>query len=103
VKENIAGGGDGVASAGADFAEGMQFGGTRGAEEAVPGVGTEPGDTGEASFDVAEFHGADESGEARAKLADVRAGVFLGPDADHQKYGGSRQRTGHGLRENDLV
>ena len=66
VKDQVAGCGNSVARAGADFAEGMKFGRAWGAEEAVPGVGTQAHDAGERVFEGTKTDGAQKRGEIGA-------------------------------------
>ena len=54
VKEEIAGGGDGMARAGFDFPKRMQFRRPRLTKEPVPGVGSNPHHAGEVAFDIAK-------------------------------------------------
>jgi hypothetical protein len=49
MEEEVGGSGGGMAIAGAEFLEWAEFGGAGGAEEFVPGGGTEGGDAGEAA------------------------------------------------------
>ena len=59
-----------MARAGADFAEGMKFGRTWRAKEAVPGIGTEAHDAGESAFEGAKTDRAKKRGEIGAEGKD---------------------------------
>jgi hypothetical protein len=70
MKDQIAGCGDSMARAGANFMEGMKFGGTWRAKEAVPGIGTEAQDARESALKGAKTDGAKKRGEIGTERKD---------------------------------
>ncbi len=99
VKDQIAGRGDGVSRSRANFAEGMQFGGTWRAEQTVPGIGTEAHDAGESAFGSTK---ADPAQKRRKIGAEGKNGVTIfvtGIDGDNEKNCRACERRGNGLRD----
>ena len=71
VEKQIARSGHDMSRAGADFAEGMELGGSRLCEEPVPRVGSKADDAGQLSFQVAEAHGAYQLRQVSAQRTDA--------------------------------
>ena len=88
-----------MAIAGAEFFEGVEFGGARIiGEEFVPGVGAERGDAGEAAFDAAEVDGAVDAGEVGDEIADGGEALWVGLDCGDEEDGGAGEWGQDGLR-----
>jgi hypothetical protein len=103
VEEDVAGGGDGVATSGANLLKGVKLSGTRGSEEFVPSIRAEPSYAGKASFHVAELDGAHEAGEIGAEGPYGGVGVVVLTNAEDEEDGGACQWADYELRENNLV
>ncbi len=89
-----------MARAGTNLAERMQVRGTRRAEEAVPGGGTEAHDARQSRFDVAKTDSAQEPGKVWTERKNG-CPIFVGRfDVHHEKNGGACERRRYGL-END--
>src|SRR6516162_9583654 len=78
--------------------EGMKFGRTWRAKEAVPGVGTEAQDAGESTFAKAKTDGPKKRGEIGAERKNPGAISVTGIDLDDEKNRVLRERSGNGLR-----
>ena len=85
-------------AAGANLPERVQFRRPRRPEEAVPRVGAEPHDAGQAPLEVAKFHRAQQRGEVSAERPHGRAMVRPGLDRHDQEDRGAGERRGHRLR-----
>jgi hypothetical protein len=78
--------------------EGMKFGRTWRAKEAVPGIGTDAQDAGESAFGGAKTHGAKKRGEIGAERKNSGAISVTGIDLDNEKNCGVCEGRGNGLR-----
>jgi hypothetical protein len=83
--------------AGANFIEGMKFGGTWRAKEAVPGLGTEAQDARESALKSAKTDGAKKRGEIGAERKDPSTIFVTGIDLDHEKNCGVCEWRRNGL------
>ena len=79
--------------------EGMKFGGTWRAKEAVPGIGTEAQDAGESAFGGTKSDGSKKRGEIGAERKDLNAISVTRIDLDDEKNCAVCERGGNGLRD----
>jgi hypothetical protein len=87
-----------VPRAGANFTEGMKFGRTWRAKEAVPGIGTEAQDAGKSAFEGSKTDSAKKRGEIGTEGKDPDAISVTGIDRDDEKNRGVGEWRGNGLR-----
>ena len=78
--------------------EGMKFGRTWQAKEAVPGVGTEAPNAGESTFGGAKTDSPKKRGEIGAERKNPGAISVTGIELEDEKNGGVHERSGNGLR-----
>ena len=93
VEQQVARRGNRMARSGANLAERMQFRRPRRPKEPVPRVGSKPHDAGEAPFQVAKFHRAQQRGEISAERA--QGGAIFGARIkrrDQEDRGASERR-----------
>ena len=83
----------------ANFMEGMEFGRTWQAEEAVPGVGPEPHDAGESAIEGTKTDGAEKRREIGAEREGRGTIVVTGLDRDDKKNCDFCKRRGNELRQ----
>ena len=86
-------------AAGANLPERMQLRRPRRPEQPVPRLGADPHDAGEARFEVAKSHRADQAGQVGAERAHGRAMVRSGLDRHDQEDRGTGERRGYRLRD----
>ncbi len=98
VEQQVAWRGNRMARSCANFAEHVQFRRPRRAKEPVPRVGPKAKDAGEARFEVAKFHRAQQCGEVSAERPHGRPIVESRVECHHQEDGGAGERRGYWLR-----
>ena len=87
-----------MAPAGTNLPERVQFLRPRRPEQAVPRLGADPHDAGQAPLDVAKFHRPKQSGKVAAERAHGRAMVRPGLDRHDHEDRGTGERRGDRLR-----
>jgi hypothetical protein len=99
VEQQVAGRRDRMALSGANLPERMQLRRARWPEQAVPRLGPDAHDAGQARFDVAEFNRPQQRAEVRAERPQGGAIVRARIDRHHQEDRGARERRGYRLRD----
>jgi hypothetical protein len=99
VEQQVTGRRDRMPLSGANLPEWMQLRRAWWPEQAVPRVGPESHDAGQARFDVAEFNRAQQRGKVSAKGQQGGAIVRARIDRHDQEDRGARERRGYRLRD----
>ena len=103
VKHDVARRRDRVARPGSNLPERMQFCRPRIPEEPRPCIGANSHDAGQRTFDVAEFHGAEQGAEVCTERPQGRSIVRSRIDRQHQEDRGAAERCRYGLWNGDVI